>query len=196
MFRLKQWDDPQTYLSNPWKDPDKGEPQDILQVWFAGVHADIGGGYPEKESGLSKYPLLWMIDEATKCGLKVNQATVNQLAWGVQRKGSPFSYVPPDIRGDLHTSLRSAWWLLEYLPKSAKYKEWPARRSYLGYYIPDAEPRFIPDGAVIHESALQRMDALPSYRPVNFPKHFEKFPMPIPPAHASAEEPEEAAAGE
>ena len=72
------------------------EPQDILQVWFAGVHADIGGGYPEKQSGLSKYPLLWMIDEAIKCGLKVDRRTVNQLGWGRQRKGSPFDYVAPD----------------------------------------------------------------------------------------------------
>ncbi|KRR20395.1 hypothetical protein CQ14_27035 [Bradyrhizobium lablabi] len=187
MFRLKKWDDPQTYKHNRFNDA-HAEPQDILQVWFAGVHADIGGGYPEKQSGLSKYPLLWMIDEATRCGLQVNQATVNQLAWGVQRKSSPFSYVVPDIRGDLHISLKGAWWLLEYLPKSATYKEWPARKTHFGYYIPDGEPRFIPDGAVIHESALQRMDALPSYRPVNLPRQYEKFPMPVPPAHASAED--------
>jgi hypothetical protein len=165
-------------------------------VWFAGVHADIGGGYPERESGLSKYPLLWMIDEAVKCGITVNQATVNQLAWGIQRKGSPFSYVAPDIRGDLHNSLKGAWWLLEYLPKSAKYKEWPARKTHLGCYIPDAEPRLVPEDAVIHESVLKRMDAMPSYRPVNFPNKYETFPMPVPPAHASADEPEDAAAGE
>ena len=186
MFRLKKWDAPQTFKHNRFNDA-HAEPQDILQVWFAGVHADIGGGYPEKQSGLSKYPLLWMIDEATKCGLKVNQATVNQLAWGIQRKGSPFSYVAPDVRGDLHTSLRGAWWILEYIPKRATYKEWPARKSYFGYYIPDAEPRFIPDGAIIHESAVLRMNAMPSYRPVNLPKQYEKFPMPVPPAHASAE---------
>ena len=191
MFRLKKWDDPQTYKHNRFNDA-HAEPQDILQVWFAGVHADIGGGYPEKESGLSKYPLLWMIDEATKCGLGVNQATVNQLAWGVQRKGSPFSYVVPDVRGELHTSLRGAWWILEYLPKSAKYREWPARKTHFGYYIPDAEPRFIPDGAIIHESALLRMDAMPSYRPVNLPKQYEKFPMPVAPVHASAQVEEDA----
>jgi uncharacterized protein (DUF2235 family) len=186
MFRLKKWYDPQTFKHNRFNDA-HAEPQDILQVWFAGVHADIGGGYPEKESGLSKYPLLWMIDEATECGLQVNQATVNQLAWGIQRKGSPFSYVAPDLRGDLHVSLSGAWWLLEYLPKSAEYKEWPERQVYYGWYIPDGEPRLIPDGAVIHESALLRMDALPAYRPVNMPKQFEKFPMPVKPAHASAE---------
>jgi uncharacterized protein (DUF2235 family) len=191
MFRLKKWDAPQTFKHNRFNDA-HAEPQDILQVWFAGVHADIGGGYPEKESGLSKYPLLWMIDEATKCGLQVNQATVNQLAWGIQRKGSPYSYVVPDVRGDLHTSLRGAWWILEYIPKSASYKEWPARKTHFGYYIPDAEPRFIPDGAIIHESVLQRMNAMPSYRPVNLPKQYEKFPMPVPPAHASAETEEDA----
>ena len=135
---------------------------------------------------------LWMIDEATKCGLTVNQATVNQLAWGVPRKGSPFSYVEPDVRGDLHTSLSGPWWLLEYLPKSATYKEWPARKVHFGYYIPDAEPRLIPDGAWIHESALQRMDALPSYRPVNLPRQYQKFPMPVQPTHASAEVEEDA----
>ena len=92
MFRLKKWDDPQTYKHNRFNDA-HAEPQDILQVWFAGVHADIGGGYPEAQSGISKYPLLWMIDEACKQKLTVNTRTVNQLAWGRSRKNSPFQYV-------------------------------------------------------------------------------------------------------
>ena len=184
MFRLKKWDAPQTYRPVRFNDA-HAAPQDILQVWFAGVHADIGGGYPEKQSGLSKYPLLWMIDEAAKCGLKFIQANVNQLAWGVPRKGSPYSYVAPDVCGDLHTSLRGAWWLLEYLPKRAKYKEWPARQSYFGFYIPDGEPRLIPEGAVIHESALQRMKEIPEYHPVNLPKVYDTFPMPVKPASMS-----------
>ena len=124
-----------------------------------------------------------------KCGLNFNTANINQLAWGIQRKSSPFSYVEPNIRGDLHNSLSGAWWLLEYLPKSAKYKEWPARTAHFGYYIPDAEPRLIPEGAVIHESAIERMNAMPSYRPVNMPAKYETFPMPVPPGHgASAED--------
>jgi uncharacterized protein (DUF2235 family) len=181
MFRCKHWHAPQTFQHNRFNDA-HAEPQDILQVWFAGVHGDIGGGYPERESGLSKYPLLWMIDEAIKCGLQVNPRSVNQLVWGRQRKGSPFSYVPPDVRGELHQSLRGAWWILEYIPKSAKYKEWPARESRFGFYIPEAEPRLIREGAVIHESVVKRMEAMPSYRPVNMPAKFETFPMPTPPA--------------
>ena len=36
----------------------------VEQVWFAGAHSDIGGGYPEKESGLSDISLEWMIERA------------------------------------------------------------------------------------------------------------------------------------
>jgi uncharacterized protein (DUF2235 family) len=37
--------------------------QSIKQVWFPGVHTDIGGGYPE--AGLSDLSLAWMVKEAT-----------------------------------------------------------------------------------------------------------------------------------
>ncbi|WP_298240309.1 DUF2235 domain-containing protein [uncultured Bradyrhizobium sp.] len=35
--------------------------QVVKEVWFAGVHSDIGGGYPE--STLSFVPLVWMVDQ-------------------------------------------------------------------------------------------------------------------------------------
>lgn len=35
--------------------------QIVNEVWFAGVHSDIGGGYPE--STLSFVPLVWMVDQ-------------------------------------------------------------------------------------------------------------------------------------
>ena len=176
MFRLKQWDDPQTFRSNPWMDPAKGTPQDILQVWFTGVHCDVGGGYPEKEAALSKYPLLWMIDEAKQKGLEFNTRTVNQLAWGEPRKGSPFKYVRP-IRGMMHNSMNFAWRLLECVPKLAKYKEWPPRKVLFGFYIPCCEPRPIPEGAVIHASVVERMAVADiGYKPVNLPQDVHDVP--------------------
>jgi uncharacterized protein (DUF2235 family) len=183
MFRLDPWSDSQTFMRNRFSKTNNAEPQDAVQVWFAGVHADVGGGYPEKESGLAKYPLLWMIDEAVKCGLAVDRRTVNQLAWGVQRKGSPFSYVEPDIRCDPHQSLSGAWHLLEWLPKADKYKEWESRRSFLGRYIPQAEPRLIPMDAFIHESVVKRMEAVPKYRPENLPDRYRIVPMSSGPVH-------------
>lgn len=177
MFRLEPWKEAQTFMRNRFSATNNSEPQDTLQVWFAGVHADIGGGYPEKESGLSKFPLLWMIDEAVKHGLSVNRQTVNQLAWGIQRKGSPFSYVAPDVMRDPHQSISKIWRCLEWIPKGEKYREWAARKSAFGYYIPDAEPRPIQPHAYIHESVLERMKAVPTYQPVNLRESYQVIPM-------------------
>lgn len=51
-----------------WNALDESQPVDRLkQVWFCGVHTDVGGGY--KEEGLSNITLKWMIREATDKGL-------------------------------------------------------------------------------------------------------------------------------
>ncbi|TQF33956.1 DUF2235 domain-containing protein [Bradyrhizobium sp. UNPA324] len=190
MFRLKKYEQPQEFWSNRYVPDEKKVPQDILQVWFAGVHSDVGGGYPEAESGESKYPLLWMIAEAERAGLNFNPATIKQLAWGIPRKNSPFQYVAPAFTGKtgvLHDSMTAGWRLLEFLPKSATYREWPERKVLFGFYIPDCEPRPIPDGAHVHESVVKRMAVEPDYRPVNLPKDFVTVPMPVGPHEAEAE---------
>ena len=177
MFRLEPWTEPQTFMRNRFSATNNAEPQDSLQVWFSGVHADIGGGYAEKESGLSKFPLLWMIEEAVKYGLSISRQTVNQLAWGVQRKGSPFSYVAPDIMRDPHQSMTMGWRSLEWIPKADKYKEWMARRTWLSYYVPNAEPRPISPNSFIHESVLSRMKEVSHYRPINMPEAYQVIPL-------------------
>ena len=53
------------------RSPDGG-PADLKQVWFPGVHCDVGGGYPEADSGLSKLALEWMLDEAKDAQLLVD----------------------------------------------------------------------------------------------------------------------------
>ena len=48
---------------------DAEAPQQTLeQVWFPGVHCDVGGGYGS--SGLSDISLLWMKEKAHACGLE------------------------------------------------------------------------------------------------------------------------------
>ena len=178
MFRLHGWDDAQTFMHNRFSKTNNSDPQDIQQVWFAGVHADIGGGYPEAESGLSKYPLLWMIGEAAAHGLAVNMQAVNQLASGIQRQDSPFSYVAPDFMRDSHQSMTAVWRALEWLPKHNRLKEWKALRSRFGYYIPNGEPRAVPPGAFVHESVLRRMEAVRHYRPINVPPSYRVVAMP------------------
>ena len=41
--------------------------QRVEQVWFAGAHSNVGGGYPEP--GLADEAFLWMVERAEECGL-------------------------------------------------------------------------------------------------------------------------------
>jgi uncharacterized protein (DUF2235 family) len=50
----------------------------ISQVWFAGVHANVGGGYPD--DSLAQIPLYWIIQEARECGLKFKAANPEAIA--------------------------------------------------------------------------------------------------------------------
>jgi len=45
------------------------------QVWFAGMHANVGGGYPDDR--LAHVPLVWIMREAERCGLKFKKAPEN-----------------------------------------------------------------------------------------------------------------------
>jgi uncharacterized protein (DUF2235 family) len=56
--------------------------QDIKQVWFAGVHSDVGGSYNEPESGLSKLALEWMFVEAREHGLRLDDEKVVAVLGG------------------------------------------------------------------------------------------------------------------
>ena len=50
-----------------WMQQDDAPNQTLEQVWFAGVHSDVGGGY--RDVGLSEIALLWMAEKARGCGL-------------------------------------------------------------------------------------------------------------------------------
>jgi hypothetical protein len=49
-----------------WLGPDER----IEQVWFAGVHSNVGGGYPKQ--GMSLVALDWMLGHAERAGLRLN----------------------------------------------------------------------------------------------------------------------------
>jgi uncharacterized protein (DUF2235 family) len=57
-----------------WEQSPKANGQVLEQVWFAGVHSNVGGSYPR--AGLSDITLLWMIAQAKGCGLSVDDACV------------------------------------------------------------------------------------------------------------------------
>lgn len=78
----------------------------LREMWFAGVHSDIGGGGdPRDGHGLSDIALGWMADEAVTAGLRIDEPAYQKLIG-----------VPPGIplpaedvaRRTVHQN--SAWW--------------------------------------------------------------------------------------
>jgi uncharacterized protein (DUF2235 family) len=60
----------------------------IQQVWFAGVHANVGGGYPD--DGLAYVALDWMMNEAAVCGLRFFTHPRSEVAWRVDPHGEQY----------------------------------------------------------------------------------------------------------
>jgi uncharacterized protein (DUF2235 family) len=70
-------------LERDWRAPtDPGLPdidrQRLSQVWFTGMHSDVGGGYAQ--DGLSYVTLEWMMDRARVYGLRLKPAERARLA--------------------------------------------------------------------------------------------------------------------
>lgn len=72
----------------------KNPAQIIEQVWFPGVHSDVGGGY--LEAGLSDFALQWMLINAEKHGLKLHPEYEYELL--------------PNYSEDMHESLTGLLW--------------------------------------------------------------------------------------
>jgi uncharacterized protein (DUF2235 family) len=116
----------------------------MKQVWFPGVHCDVGGGYQEKESGLAKCALQWMLKEARPLGLMCDEAKV-RLVLG----DAGGDYAKPNPKAKMHEELKGAWHLAEVIPK--RHYNWATgteeRRMNLGHR------RTIPPRSLIHISA-------------------------------------------
>jgi uncharacterized protein (DUF2235 family) len=64
-------------------------PQVLQQKWFAGVHSNVGGGYPDE--GLADIALKWIIDKARETGLAFDEEAIKV-------------YVKPNHEGELCNS--------------------------------------------------------------------------------------------
>lgn len=62
-----------------WTPPNPPMAGQVLeQVWFSGVHCDVGGGYPE--TGLSDITFAWMLGKARSLGLEIDPGVAAQYA--------------------------------------------------------------------------------------------------------------------
>jgi len=152
------------FRSNLWRESPEiaiHGPKEIKQVWFPGVHCDVGGGYTESGSGLSKVTLKWMLDEATVLGLRIDQDRADRILG----QSDP-SLIKPNPAAPPHNSLKWYWLPAELVPKrhySWSKQAWE-RRMNLG------RRRNIPPGSLVHTSVLAQaagyMDRLPAERKI------------------------------
>lgn len=54
---------------------DHTDQEKVTQVWFAGMHSNVGGGYPD--DSLAHVSLLWMAEEAAKQKLRLHQHMID-----------------------------------------------------------------------------------------------------------------------
>src|SRR6267143_5215929 len=144
--------------------PPHDSQQDVKEVWFAGVHSDVGGSYPESESQLSQIALRWMLGEAELAGLVVDPRRKADILGGKP------PYVPPDpVTKNQHESLHGFWWITEIWPKVVhRQTAQGAWRSAIRLNV--GRRRWIASGSLLHESVEQRLnDAELGYKPRNLP---------------------------
>ncbi|TAJ35192.1 MAG: hypothetical protein EPO67_05080, partial [Reyranella sp.] len=105
-----------------------------------GVHSDIGGGYPEKDGGLSMIAFGWMMREAVEKGLKVDDAALQRFL------AAPANGTGPDSKK--HNSMKGLWPIVEFIPVP-KGLHGDLRLNLF-------RRRSVPEGALIHESVTKR----------------------------------------
>jgi uncharacterized protein (DUF2235 family) len=124
---------------------------DHKQMWFAGVHSDVGGGYQAPKNRLSRVPLRWMLGEARDAGMLVNTEVLDNLALETTWRD--------DEQAEQNESLSLLWRTLEYLPLPHREKTdhgWvEGKRFYRGNGW-----REIPDTFDAHESLQRRRIAV------------------------------------
>jgi hypothetical protein len=134
--------------------------QDVEEVWFAGAHADVGGGYDPAHRSPADVSLRWMREEARAHGLLLKEAAeAEALATEI-------------VSGHLHDELgrhvtvrdwagRMFWKGLERCPRKDLDNEPPPPRTY--FRMGPAGPRVVGDSTRAGRVAVHA-SAPPHYR--------------------------------
>ena len=102
--------DDQRYTFHPvmWNERGPAESHRITQVWFAGMHSDVGGGYPDND--LAQVSLQWMIsqvkfDPDRRDGLRFDEDSLRDI----EHRAQPL--------GKMHDSRRGLGVYYRYKPR-------------------------------------------------------------------------------
>jgi uncharacterized protein (DUF2235 family) len=147
---------------------ERGPEGRVQQVWFTGMHADVGGGYPDES--LSYVSLLWMMEEAEHAGLRTLSAIKDRFV------ALASSY------GPIHDSRAGLGAYYRYQPR--KIAAWlePVTRETLSLRDPEvADKHRGPHGLLrtvnVHESVINRIaTGTDRYAPITLPERFSIVP--------------------
>lgn len=122
------------------------ERNEIEQVWFAGVHTNVGGGYPKQ--GMSLVTLYWMMEKAKSKGLEFLRND-----WNRYRDAR-------NVKDKLYDSRSGVAFIYRYEPRDIE--------NLCNLSLETKEPK-----PKIHISVLKRLvQRTDGYAPVNIPMNF------------------------
>jgi uncharacterized protein (DUF2235 family) len=138
-----------------WKQQPGTKGQTLEQVWFAGVHSDVGGGYEDPE--LAEITLLWMVERASQTGLAFLPDHFATSAGPLDDKlRQAGEQVAPDALGPIHDSFTGVFRLGGSKPRvlagadGGKVASSAKRRSTeLGDYRPEELVEYLAGGAEV-----------------------------------------------
>jgi uncharacterized protein (DUF2235 family) len=137
----------------------------ISQVWFAGVHTNVGGGYPD--DSLAYIPFVWMITEAQRCGLRFK----SDAAKAPQPVADPDTFKSAiskrDKDGRLYDPRKGLGGYYRYGP-----------RKLVPFFYPEAKKKEDDEVEVqrakIHESVFKRIEnSAQAYAPIGLPPLYD-----------------------
>ncbi|MFN0053501.1 MAG: DUF2235 domain-containing protein [Planctomycetales bacterium] len=136
--------------------------QTVVQTWFPGMHADVGGGYPQDK--LAHVSLNWMIDHAARCGLVFDDV----LRQSYLQEADPL--------GKMHDSRSGVGVIYRYRPRD------------LATLCATAGIR----KPTIHSSVLCRIGTrTDNYAPTGIPKDYDIDPTAVAPIPRQEQNPDE-----
>lgn len=134
----------------------------IQQVWFAGMHSDVGGGYPD--DGLSHVSLAWMMDEAEAAGLCFDPAAKRAV------------HAKADSCAPMHDSRRGVGGYYRYQPRKLSARMQKPDPRALVMHDPDL-PHGLLTSVTVHESVLDRIvRSKDGYAPIVLPHDYTVAP--------------------
>lgn len=155
-------DERQSFEPIPWDESTPLEQDRLEQVWFAGMHADVGGGYVDDR--LAHTTLWWMMQEAEKfADIRFLPFRQNEIA------------LVGDAFAPIHDSRTGFGAYYRYQPRDIMALCWDVPPERVGARKPKHRlGQGLSQPIKLHESVVARiLSGTDGYAPITVPAHFQ-----------------------